>query len=73
MTQTHRFTEPCLTVDQIIERRNKTIDAAKAEFWNELNPREREKLRAECLRKIATAEREYDRAMWRHLHRAMAA
>lgn len=66
MTQTHRFTEP--TVSQIAERRNKAIDAIKDEYWNE-----REKLRAESLRKIEVVEREYQQAMWRHLHRAMAA
>ena len=68
MTQTHRFTEPCLTVEEIAERRNKAIDAIKAEFWVE-----HDKLKAESLRKIEAAEREYQQAMWRHLHRAMAA
>jgi hypothetical protein len=68
MTQTHRFTEPCLTVEQIVERRDTVIDAIKAEFWAE-----HDKLKAESLRKIEEAEREYQQDMWRHLHRAMAA
>lgn len=54
------------TVSQIAERRNKAIDAAKAEFW-------RERDRAAALRKIEAAEREYQQAMWRHLHRALVA
>lgn len=71
MTQTHRFTEP--TVSEIAERRNKAIDAIKAEFWNARDKRQREKLRAESLRKIEEAEREYQSDMRRHLHRAMVA
>lgn len=55
-----------LTVSQIAARRNQAIDAAKAEFWRKHD-------RAAALSKIEAAEREYQQAMWRHLHRALVA